>query len=422
MTIKAVLFDFDGTLADTLPLSFYAFKYVFKKYDDREVSTDELIAMFGPTEDEIIAENLRNKEKVKEAISDYYLIYEKSHAAEVHMTDDMDQLLTYIGSNDMKIGVITGKSRKAYQISSEALKLSNFFDIVITGDDVRQPKPNPEGIFTALAYLGVSKEEAVFVGDSNADIKAGKSAGLRTYGVQWLSTYQSTHFEMEPDSIFTRVEQFHKLLEDDRLPSNKWLDWAKQIQSIAQIGLTYSKDIYDLERFQALREISIDILDTYTCVGVDKINLSFANETGYATPKVDIRGVVFEDDKILLVREKADGAWALPGGWADIGYSPSEVAVKEIKEESGFDVVPVKLLAVLDKKFHNHPPEPYHIYKMFILCRIIGGRALSGVETSEVQFFGENELPELSAERNTVAQVKSMFDYLKDPNKEVKLD
>ncbi|KRE83050.1 ADP-ribose pyrophosphatase [Paenibacillus sp. Soil766] len=204
--------------------------------------------------------------------------------------------------------------------------------------------------------------------------------------------------------------------------SLKWLDWAKQIQSIAQIGLTYSKDVYDLERFQALREISVDILDTYTLAGKETINLSFANESGYATPKVDIRGVVFEDDRILLVKEKADGAWALPGGWADIGYSPSEVAVKEIREEAGFEVLPIRLLAVLDKKFHNHPPEPYHIYKMFILCKIVGGEALVGVETSEVRFFGENELPELSAERNTVAQVRSMFDYVRDPDKAVRLD
>lgn len=204
--------------------------------------------------------------------------------------------------------------------------------------------------------------------------------------------------------------------------SLKWLDWAKQIQSIAQIGLTYSKDVYDLERFQALRELSVEIMDTYTLVGKEAINLKFANETGYATPKVDIRGVVFEEGRILLVKEKADGAWALPGGWADIGYSPSEVAVKEIREEAGYEVVPVRLLAVLDKKFYDHPPEPYHIYKMFILCQIVGGKALGGVETSEVRFFGEHELPELSIERNTVAQVTSMFEYLRDPEKTVRLD
>ncbi|MDR6552661.1 NUDIX hydrolase N-terminal domain-containing protein [Paenibacillus qinlingensis] len=422
MAIKAVLFDFDGTLADTLPLSFYAFKHVFKKYDDRDVSTDELIAMFGPTEDDIIAGNLRNKETVQAAIADYYHMYENHHAEEVPMSNEMYQLLTYLKTIEVKMGIITGKSRKAYQISSESLKLSNFFDIVITGDDVEQPKPHPEGIITALDFLGVTRDEAVFVGDSNADIKAGKAAGLRTYGVQWLSTYQSSHFEMEPDGLFTSVDQFHKLIKNEHNVSHKWLDWAKQIQAIAQIGLTYSKDVFDLERFQALREISKDILDTYTMVGMDTINLSFANETGYATPKVDIRGVVFEDNKILLVKEKADGAWSLPGGWADIGYSPSEVAVKEIQEEAGFEVVPVKLLAVLDKKFHDHPPEPYHIYKMFILCRITGGKALGGVETSEVQFFGEHELPELSAERNTVAQVKSMFDYVRFPDKEVQLD
>jgi ADP-ribose pyrophosphatase YjhB (NUDIX family) len=202
----------------------------------------------------------------------------------------------------------------------------------------------------------------------------------------------------------------------------KWLDWAKQIQSIAQIGLTYAKDVYDLERYEALRQISVDIVENYTSAGTEIINLSFANEKGYATPKVDIRGVVFENNKILLVKEKIDGAWSLPGGWGDIGYSPSEVVVKEIIEESGFEAVPVRLLAILDKKFHNHPPEPYHVYKIFIQCRIIGGHALSGVETSEVGFFGENELPELSTERNTAKQISTMFEFLKDPNKKVLLD
>jgi ADP-ribose pyrophosphatase YjhB (NUDIX family) len=166
----------------------------------------------------------------------------------------------------------------------------------------------------------------------------------------------------------------------------------------------------------------VDILKNYTSVGTDLIQLSFANETGYATPKVDVRGVVFENNKILLVKEKIDGAWALPGGWADIGYSPSEIAVKEIQEEAGFEVKPVRLLAVLDKKFHAHPPEPYHIYKIFIHCSIIGGSAQSGVETSEVRFFAENELPPLSVERNTEKQIQLMFEYLRDPNKKVILD
>lgn len=202
----------------------------------------------------------------------------------------------------------------------------------------------------------------------------------------------------------------------------KWLAWAKQIQAVAQTGLTYAKDVYDIERYEMLRQLSIDILSEYTDIGKETIKLTFAGDTGYATPKVDIRAVVFQDDKILLVREKIDGAWALPGGWADIGLSPSEIAVKEAKEESGFDVEPVRLLAVLDKKFHRHPPEPYHIYKLFIQCRIVGGQAVGGMETSEVGFFDRDNLPELSAQRNTPAQLRMMFEFLDDPAKEVLLD
>ncbi|MFE4710730.1 MULTISPECIES: NUDIX hydrolase [unclassified Paenibacillus] len=202
----------------------------------------------------------------------------------------------------------------------------------------------------------------------------------------------------------------------------KWLSWAKEIQAIAQTGLAYAKDVYDIERYQALRELSVDILAQYSFESKEKIRLAFAGDEGYCTPKVDIRGVVFREDKILLVREKLDGKWALPGGWADIGLSPSEVVVKEIAEEAGFQTEAVRLLAVLDKKFHQHPPEPYHIYKLFILCRITGGEAAVGVETSGVAFFGVDELPELSEERNTKTQLQTMFEYLQNPDKAVILD
>lgn len=131
---------------------------------------------------------------------------------------------------------------------------------------------------------------------------------------------------------------------------------------------------------------------------------------------------MFRDNKILLVQEKIDGAWALPGGWADIGLSPSEIAVKEIREESGFDTAAIRLLAVMDKKFHQHPPEPYHVYKLFIACEIIGGEATSGLETSAVGFFDEERLPSLSLERNTPEQIKTMFEFLRDPQKSVILD
>ncbi|ANY65854.1 ADP-ribose pyrophosphatase [Paenibacillus sp. BIHB 4019] len=202
----------------------------------------------------------------------------------------------------------------------------------------------------------------------------------------------------------------------------QWLDWVKRIQALAQNGLAYSENAFDIERYEELRAISVDMLAYATGIGREQLKHTFASDKGYATPKVGIRGVVFQDGKILMVKEQQDQAWALPGGWADVGISPSEVAVKEIWEESGFKVKPKRLLAVLDKKKHEHPPDIYHIYDLFIECEIIGGEAAVGPETTDVGFFAEDGLPPLSVQRNTERQIKMMFEFLKQPDKPVVLD
>lgn len=197
----------------------------------------------------------------------------------------------------------------------------------------------------------------------------------------------------------------------------EWLDLAQELQAIAQTGLTYTKDPYDRERYEQIRELSVRIMSDFTGTDMAVVRELFANEKGYATPKVDVRAVVFQEDRILMVRERMDGAWSLPGGWADIGFTPSEVAVKETREETGYEVRPVRLLAVLDKKRHPHPPSLYYIYKLFIQCEIVGGAAAAGLETSDVRFFAEDELPQLSVERNTASQLSLMFEYGRNPNK-----
>lgn len=202
----------------------------------------------------------------------------------------------------------------------------------------------------------------------------------------------------------------------------KWLDWAKRIQSLAQAGIAFSKDVYDIERFEELREISLEIMAEYTDTEMEKLTELFANEIGYQTPKVDVRGVVFQDEKILMVRENYDQHWALPGGFCDIGYSPTENVVKEIKEESGYDVIPKRIIALLDSNKHPHPPQPYQYYKIFILCEIVGGSASIGVETNKIDFFRAEQLPPLSANRNTESQIKLLFEFLKDPFKETVVD
>ncbi|MCM3748675.1 NUDIX hydrolase [Paenibacillus pasadenensis] len=202
----------------------------------------------------------------------------------------------------------------------------------------------------------------------------------------------------------------------------KWLSWAREMQAIAQTGLTYSRDVYDSERYEQLRRLSIEIMSSYTGAGEKEIEMSFAAGEGYATPKVDVRGVVFRNGKLLLVRERSDGCWCLPGGWAETGLSPRENAVKEIREESGFETRAVRLLAVLDKLKHSHPPGANHIYKLFLLCEITGGEASGGVETSEAAFFAEHELPPLSLSRNTAEQLALMFEYMRNPNKPALID
>jgi ADP-ribose pyrophosphatase YjhB (NUDIX family) len=204
--------------------------------------------------------------------------------------------------------------------------------------------------------------------------------------------------------------------------SHKWLEWAKKIQSLSQAGLAFSKDDYDIERFVELRKISAEIMEEYTGLEMQKIKDLFTNETGYQTPKLDVRGVVFKDDKVLMVREKIDDRWSLPGGFCDIGLSPKENIVKEIKEESGYDVIPTRLLALLDMNKHPHPPQPYHYYKLFIQCEIVGGYATVGLETKGVDFYFEDYLPTLSLNRNTESQINMLFDFLRNPDKEAIID
>ncbi|WP_019423478.1 NUDIX hydrolase N-terminal domain-containing protein [Paenibacillus sp. OSY-SE] len=423
--IRAVLFDFDGTLADTLPLSLHAFTSVFKRYDNRIVTNKEIVAMFGPTEEGILTANLRHAGLLPQAIEEYFELYRNWHPSFVRSSADIRSLLQALKERGIAVGVVTGKGRRAYDISVGMLGLAPFIDVAITGDDVKRSKPDPEGIAAALHALQAVPAEAVWIGDSEADIAAGIAAGVYTAGAKWFDTVQSDHFATAPNAIFTRTKELLDLIDcHDTGSTNdlKWLQWAKRLQALAQTGLTYTKDVYDRERYEELREMSVDMMANYSKVNKEQIELAFAAEDGYATPKVDVRGVVFKDNRILLVREKADGAWSLPGGWADIGYSPAEIAVKEINEESGYEAEAVRLLAVMDKRLHHHPPEPYHVYKLFIQCRVVGGEALSGVETSAVRFFREDELPELSVERNTERQIRTMFEFLKQPDKPVILD
>ncbi|GEL78018.1 NUDIX hydrolase [Tenuibacillus multivorans] len=194
---------------------------------------------------------------------------------------------------------------------------------------------------------------------------------------------------------------------------NKWLEYAKKLQSIAQSGLTYSKDRFDIERFEEIRNISVDILHHYTELEHEKVRDLFANETGYQTPKIDVRGAIFKEGKILLVKEQKDGLWSLPGGWADIDTSLSEAIMKEAKEEAGLEVKPKRVVTIFDYNKHQAKPLPYSVYKIFVECELVSGAFEKNIETVESGFYDFDELPPLSTRRNTKEQIKYCFEASK---------
>lgn len=197
----------------------------------------------------------------------------------------------------------------------------------------------------------------------------------------------------------------------------RWLDWVKRLQAIAQTGLTFAKDPYDLGRYESVKFIAAEILASKEeGQSVGSIVRLFSSDVGYATPKVDVRAAVFRDGRILLVREKEDGRWTLPGGWADVGDSPSGAVVREVKEESGYDVKVRKLLALLDRNLHGHPPIAAHAYKLFFQCDLVGGDARAEGETDAVDFFPKDKIPPLSLTRVTGAQIEQLFEHFSHPD------
>jgi ADP-ribose pyrophosphatase YjhB (NUDIX family) len=201
-----------------------------------------------------------------------------------------------------------------------------------------------------------------------------------------------------------------------------WINWIVELQAIAQAGLHYSKDIYDIERFERIREITAEIMSRQSELPIETVKDLFCNEKGYQTPKLDTRAAVFKDDKILLVKEKIINTWSLPGGWVDINESIKSNTIKEVKEEAGLKIVPERLIAIQDRNKHNIPQYAYGVCKIFVICRLISGSFLPNSETSASGFFSINEIPELAEAKNNFEQIQMCFDAYHDNNWVVQFD
>jgi ADP-ribose pyrophosphatase YjhB (NUDIX family) len=205
--------------------------------------------------------------------------------------------------------------------------------------------------------------------------------------------------------------------------SSQWLDWARELQALAQSGLTYSQIDYDIQRYRRLEEIAAQILVSHTTLPLDTILENFRIQPGYATPKIDVRGAVIRDGRILLVQERVDSCWAMPGGWADVGDAPSAMVAREIWEESGYHARVDKLVAVYDaNRFPRVRMEFYHAYKLVFLCTITGGEPHPSNETSAVDFFDLEHLPPLSSFRTNRSMIEEAFAHFTDPARPAAFD
>ena len=196
----------------------------------------------------------------------------------------------------------------------------------------------------------------------------------------------------------------------------EWVEWAQRLRAIAQNGLAYARNPFDVERFNQVRQVAAEMLASGSdSVRAESLVELFQRNFGYATPKVDVRAAVFHKSRILLVKERVDDAWTLPGGWADVGDAPSVAALREVREESGYEATVKKLAAVYDRELHDHPPYPFHAYKLFFVCELTGGEARTSIETTAVHFFAEDNIPPLSLSRVTPVQIRHMFHHYRHP-------
>jgi len=199
--------------------------------------------------------------------------------------------------------------------------------------------------------------------------------------------------------------------------NNHWLKWARKIQALSQSGLAYADDEFNRERYQKLGEIAAEIIDAHTTLCKEYVLNNFRLQPGYATPKIDIRGVVFQDNKLLLVQEQSDEKWSLPGGWADVGDSAAEMVIREVKEETGFEVFPTKLIGIFDNNKDRFPIEFYHSYKIIFWCEMQGGKKQPCHEILAVDFFKLTDLPPLSVNRTDEKHLHEIIEHINNPNR-----
>jgi HAD superfamily hydrolase (TIGR01549 family) len=404
MKYSHIIFDVDGTLIDTEKALLRSLQDTLFELKGQKPDLADLKFSFGiPGEDTFKQMDISN---IKEASQIWYNHFIKDHHSSVGLFPGIETLIKDLHSKGYQLGIVTSRNRFEFRNDFPRFGVSEYFGTVVCADDSEHSKPHPGPMLKYLETAGIESSEALYIGDTAYDMQcaagAGVDFGLALWGHNSARHIRAAWYFQTPYEVSYTLE----IKQPEQIP---WLKWAMELQFIAQAGITYSDNLYDLERFERIRQLSAEIMNLKTGASLEYIKEVFCNETGFQTPKLDTRAAVFQDGKILLVQEN-NGTWSLPGGWVDVNQSIKSNTVKEVKEEAGLDVVAVKLIAVQDRNLHNIPQYAYGIAKAFVLCELVDGSFVENNETLKSDYFALNELPLLALEKNNEAQIKMCFD------------
>lgn len=403
LSLKGVIFDLDGTLTDTLPVCIAAFRKALEPLANRSISDAEIIDSFGPSEEGIVGALVPGW--FEEGMAAYLRYYDELLNECGGPFDGVVELLDDLRKAGLRLALVTGKGQGSTQLTLTRFGLDRYFTDVEIG--------SPRGIVKAdrirdvLGRWGMASDEAAYVGDAPSDVAAAREAGVPVVAAAWAGGADPDRYrEVPPDLIASRIVDLLAYVKGRMAGGQTSVAAAAQrLQAIAQTGLAFTKDRYDVERYQMLREIAVELMQASGVPDAAALRDSFARQIGYATPKVDVRAIVVRQGRVLLVKEAQDGEWSLPGGWADVGDRPSQAVEREVWEETGLKVEAERLLGLWDRNLHGHPPYPFHVYKLIFLCREVGGELTRSIDSLDLEFFAPDRLPSLSLTRVVVEEI-----------------
>lgn len=413
-----ILFDLDGTIYNTeYAYTMALYDVVVEKDPDTKETFESLTRFMGSSAAET-NRALNYSEEDFQVLSARWAENVRKYAHTIKPFDGVMGVISYLKNKGVRLGIITSRARKIAGVencfaSPLPAELTPFFDISISASDVENPKPAPDSIQKYMTITGARREQILFIGDTQSDIDCAKAAGvdfgLAVWGTRLKRSVRVTHNFLNPWDIVGAV------FAHDCFNSQIYT-WAKEIQAIGQIGLTYSQNVFDIERFERLREIAAEMVSEISFEPIEKVKLSICADKGYITPKIDTRAAVFnENNEILLVQEAKNGLWSLPGGWCDEKESILTNTVKEVREEAGMLVSPYRFVGLLDKDKWNKSSQPFHILAAFTICRAGDGAFVKNNETLARRFFALEDIPvsELRVGTTTIEQIKMCFEAYK---------